>query len=91
MSTICDQSTGQRYNTVSIKSYEIIDSKKSGASTIMRAGIGAAFLGPVGLLAGATAKKTYSVLIIFDDGYSTLMKINETDLKTLVSNVRSWI
>ena len=91
MAKICNQDTGTTYDTILIKSYEIIDSKKSGASAIMRAGIGAAILGPAGLFAGATAKKNYSVIITLNDGSSKVIKVSENDLNMLVSNVRNWI
>lgn len=87
MGTIYDKDFGGYYEVDDIKSYELIDSKKSGGSTLMRAGIGAAFLGPVGLLAGATAKKNYSVLINLKNGTSKVIKINEADLKYLLEKV----
>lgn len=84
---ITDKDSYSQYNTDDIASYELIDAKKSGGSTIMRAGIGAAFLGPVGLLAGATAKKKYSVAIHLKNGTTKVIKVSENDLKILIEKV----
>lgn len=75
------------YKTDEIKDYQLIDSKKSGGSAIARAGLGAMVLGPVGLLAGATAKKKYSVLLIYKSGFKESVVLNESNLKTLMENV----
>lgn len=75
------------YKTDEIKDYQLIDSKKSGSSAIARAGLGAMVFGPVGLLAGTTAKKKYSVLLIFKSGFKKSVVLNESNLKTLMENV----
>lgn len=56
------------------------DSRKSVSSTLMRGAVGAAVLGPVGLLAGATGKnkKTTTFLVEYSDG--------SRDTKTVKTN-----
>lgn len=75
------------YNTDEIKDYQLTDSKKSGGSAIARAGLGAMVLGPVGLLAGATAKKKYTVLLIHKSGFKEMVVLSESNLKILMENV----
>lgn len=62
------------------------DQRKSAASGIARGAIGAALLGPVGLLAGLSAKNkgTYNVAIKFKDGKNSLVEIDDKVYKTLV-------
>lgn len=75
-------------NKDNIETYEVItdDQRKSAASGIARGAIGAALLGPVGLLAGLSAKNkgTYNVAIKFKDGKNSLVEIDDKVYKTLV-------
>lgn len=75
-------------NKETIKTYEIVDeeSKKSASSMIGRAALGAAILGPIGLLAGATARRKgiYTVAIEFNDGKKSLLEIDEKRYKKLL-------
>lgn len=75
------------YPLSSIESYELIDGKKSGGSMIARAGIGFAVLGPVGLLAGATAKKKYKVLLLMKSGSKKVVTLKEKELKKLMESI----
>jgi hypothetical protein len=75
------------YKTSDIDSYELLDAKKSGVSAVGRAAVGAAVLGPVGLLAGVTAKKKYKVLLKFKNGIKKIVTLSEKDLNLLVENV----
>lgn len=71
-----------------VEAYEVIDEEKrtSATSAIGRGAVGAALLGPVGLLAGASAKKkgVYLVAIRFKDGKESLLELNDLLYKTLV-------
>ncbi|NFG22695.1 hypothetical protein FDF11_08305 [Clostridium botulinum] len=71
-----------------VDAYEVItdEQRKSAASGIARGAVGAALLGPVGLLAGLSAKNkgTYTVAIKFKDGKNSLIEINDKIYKTLL-------
>ena len=73
---------------MTVESYEVLDSEfsKSGTSAVLRAGVGAMFLGPVGLLAGVTAKKkgVYTIIIHFKDGKNSLVEISQKTYKKLL-------
>lgn len=75
-------------NKTTIKSYELItdDIRKSGTSAILRGGLGAAVLGPVGLLAGMSAKNKgiYQVAIEFKDGKKSLLEIDDKIYNALI-------
>ena len=75
------------YRTDDIADYQLTDSKKSGGSAVIRAGLGAMVFGPAGLLAGATAKKKYTVLLIHKSGFKEMVVLNESNLKILMENV----
>lgn len=62
--------------------------KKTVSGVVGRAAIGAAFLGPIGLLAGATAKNkgTYVVAVSFKNGRKSLLEIDDKRYKLLVTN-----
>lgn len=78
-------------NKSTVESYEIIDekSRKSAASAVGRGAVGAFLLGPVGLLAGLSAKSkgTHTIQINFLDGKRSLLcvddKIKSILIKTL--------
>ncbi len=78
-----------RKNTV--ESYELIteDKVKSGSSAILRGAAGAALLGPVGLLAGLTAKSNgiYNVAVMWSDGKKSLIEMDDTCYKALVASM----
>lgn len=64
-----------------VLNYEVIteEHRKSAASGIARGLVGGALLGPVGLLAGLTAKSkgTHTIAIEFKDGKRSLVEIDE--------------
>lgn len=64
-----------------VKDYEVIDesTKKSGSSAVLRGALGAAVLGPFGLLAGLSAKNkgVHLIAIEFTDGKRCLIEIDE--------------
>lgn len=71
-----------------IESYEVIteDVRKSAASGIARGAVGAAFLGPIGLLAGVSAKNKsdYTVAVQFKDGSNDLLQLNKKEYEHLL-------
>lgn len=75
-------------NKDTVECYEVIteEKRKSASSAIMRGAAGAFILGPVGLLAGASAKNkgVYSVAIIFKDGNKSLLEVDERIYKGII-------
>ncbi len=68
-------------NKSTVESYEIIDekSRKSAASAVGRGAVGAFLLGPIGLLAGLSAKSkgTHTIQINFLDGKKSLLCVDD--------------
>lgn len=64
-----------------VESYDIIteDIRKSATSGIARGAIGAALLGPVGLLAGLSAKNKgiHTIAVKFRDGKNSLIEVDD--------------
>ena len=71
-----------------IDTYDVIteDITKSASSGIIRGAVGATLLGPVGLLAGLSAKNKgeYTIAIKFKDGKNSLIEIDEKIYKAFV-------
>lgn len=71
-----------------IDSYEVLTEKtrKSASSGIIRGAVGATLLGPVGLLAGLSAKNKgiYTIAIKFKDGKNSLIEIDEKVYKAFL-------
>ena len=71
-----------------VDSYDVIteDTRKSAASGIAKGAVGAALLGPVGLLAGLSAKNksTVTVAVRFKDGKNSLLEMDEKVYKNFV-------
>ena len=78
-------------NKTNVESYELIteDKMKSGTSAILRGALGAAILGPVGILAGLTAKNKgiYCVAIQFKDGKKSLLEVDDEIYKGLIKSL----
>jgi hypothetical protein len=74
-----------------VEEYEVIDeeSKKSAVSAVGRAFVGGAILGPVGWLAGITAKSkgTHTIAIQFKDGKKSLIEIDDKIYKALMKKM----
>ena len=74
-----------------IESYEVIteDIRKSAASGISRGIVGGALLGPVGLLAGLSAKNkgTYQIALQFKDGNRSLIEADDKVYKVLIKEL----
>lgn len=72
----------------SIETYDVIteEMRKSASSGIIRGAIGSALLGPVGLLAGLSAKNkgVYTIAVKFKDGRNSLLEINDKVYKAFV-------
>lgn len=78
-------------NKKNVKEYEVIDeeSRKSATSAVGRAFVGGVILGPVGWLAGLTAKKkgTHTLAIEFYDGKRSLIEVDDKLYKSIVSKM----
>ncbi|NRT79447.1 hypothetical protein [Clostridium beijerinckii] len=74
-----------------VKNYEVIDqsAKKSAVSAVGRGAVGAMLLGPVGLLAGLSAKSKgiYLIAIEFENGKRSLIEIDDKLYKTFMTNM----
>lgn len=78
-------------NKETVASYEVIteEHRKSAASGISRGLVGGFLLGPVGLLAGLTAKNkdTHTLALEFADGKKSLVEINGKIYKTFMQTM----
>ncbi len=74
-----------------IEAYEVVteESRKSAVSGVARGLVGGALLGPVGLLAGISAKNkgTITLVIQFKDGKKSLLEINDKIYKALIQKM----
>lgn len=87
----CYEGTKNLYlNKDNVENYTVLDaeSHKSAGSAVGRAAVGGLLLGPVGLVAGVTAKKksTYSVQVDFRDGKRSLLEIDGKRYKALMES-----
>lgn len=76
-------------NKDNLEAYEVITEEisKSAASGVARGLVGSAFLGPVGLLAGALSAKnkgTYNIILQFKDGKKSLVEVDEKIYKLIL-------
>jgi hypothetical protein len=75
-------------NKDTVEEYEVIDQEKnkSAGSTILKAGVGSLFLGPIGLLAGVAGKQKgiYLIAVAFKDGKKSLLEVDEKVYKTIL-------
>ena len=74
-----------------VSHYEILDSneRKSAVSAGLRAATGALVLGPIGLVAGLSAKTkgTYLIAITFKDNKQSLIEVDEKIKKLLLTEL----
>ena len=74
-----------------VSTYEVITEEmmKSGTSAILRGSIGSTLLGPVGLLAGLSAKNKgiYTIAIEWKSGGKSLLEIDDKLYKLLVKKM----
>lgn len=73
---VYDDKSNKKIFLSGLQSYQIIDANTSGTSAIARAGLGALVLGPIGLAAGLSAKKKYTVMLFFEDSQKTVTMSN---------------
>lgn len=78
-------------NQNTVENYELIteEHRKSAISGVSRGLVGGVLLGPVGLLAGLSAKNkgTHFVAIEFKDGKKSLLEIDDKIYKTLIQKM----
>ncbi|WMM24044.1 hypothetical protein RBU61_14085 [Tissierella sp. MB52-C2] len=78
-------------NKDTVESYELVDEehRTKAMSAIGRGMVGSLALGPVGLLAGLSAKKkgSYLVAVKFKDGKESLLELDDKLYKTLVKTL----
>lgn len=74
-----------------VESYEVLDETQntSVTSAVGRGLVGSFLLGPVGLLAGLSAKKkgTHVVAVQFKDGKKSLLELDDKLYKTLMTSL----
>jgi hypothetical protein len=74
-----------------IGSYEVIDvtQRKSASSAVGRALLGSVVLGPVGLLAGLSAKSkgTHTIALQFKDGKKSLIEVDDMIYKAIMKEL----
>ena len=84
------------FNTIpltkaNVTEYEVLDesSRKSAASAVGRAAVGAFFLGPIGLAAGLSAKSkgVHTVAIQFVDGKKSLLEVDDKIYKAIMTQL----
>lgn len=77
-------------NKDTIESYELItdEHRKSAVSGVARGLVGGALLGPVGLLAGLSAKNKgiYQVAIQFKDGKRSLIEVDDKIYNAIIQS-----
>jgi len=77
-------------NKETVEEYEVMDesSKKSAVSAVGRGLVGGFLLGPVGLLAGLSAKSkgVHIVAVQFKDGKKSLIEMDDKVYKTFMKN-----
>lgn len=80
--------TTAHINKNTVESYDVVTEEKvkSASSAITRGAVGAFLLGPVGLLAGASAKNkgVYVVAVFFKDGKKSLLEVDEKIYKCIL-------
>ena len=78
-------------NKDNVESYELITEEmtKSASSAIVRGAIGSALLGPIGLLAGLSAKNKsqHVVAVKFKDGKNSLIEFKEKEYKEFIKQM----
>lgn len=78
-------------NKETVASYELIteEHQKSAVSGVTRGLVGGALLGPVGLLAGLSAKNkgTHTLVLEFVDGKKSLIEVNEKIYKLFIQKM----
>lgn len=75
-------------NKTTVESYQVVDeqSRKSAVSAMSRGAVGALFLGPVGLLAGLSAKSKgiHTLALQFKDSKKSLIEVDDKIYKNII-------
>ncbi|WP_107838968.1 hypothetical protein [Metasolibacillus meyeri] len=78
-------------NKETVESYELIteEHRKSAVSGVSRGLVGGVLLGPVGLLAGLSAKNkgTHTLAVEFKDGKKSLIEVDEKIYKIFIQQM----
>jgi hypothetical protein len=78
-------------NKTNVVDYEVVDqeSRKSAASAVGRGLAGGLLLGPVGVLAGLSAKNkgTHIIAVQFWDGKKSLLEVDDNRYKAIIKNL----
>ena len=78
-------------NKTNVVDYEVVDqeSRKSAASAVGRGLAGGLLLGPVGALAGLSAKSkgTHIIAVQFKDGKKSLLEVDDKRYKAIIKNL----
>lgn len=74
-----------------VEEYEVLDetSRKSATSAVGRAFVGGVILGPVGWLAGLSAKSkgTHVIAVSFKDGKRSLLEVDDKIYKSIITKL----
>ncbi|NYV27839.1 hypothetical protein HP397_03245 [Streptobacillus felis] len=77
-----------------VESYEVLDEEKlkSASSAIIRGAIGATILGPVGLLAGLSAKNKISKIILLrlKDGKESIIEVDQKIYMSIIKTLNKY-
>jgi hypothetical protein len=78
-------------NKRTVEMYEVLSEEKikSGTSAVLRGGMGALLLGPVGLLAGLSAKNKgiHVIAIFWKDGKQSLIEVDDDLYKVFLQGM----
>lgn len=89
--TVNMKTVNMKLDKSTIRNYDVMDeeSRKSATSAVGRAAVGTFLLGPVGLLAGVTAKRKgiYTIAIEYHNGGKSLIEIDEKRYKLLIKKL----
>ena len=88
---IIDANVAVGIDKVMARGYELVteEMRKSATSGVARGAVGAVLLGPVGLLAGLSAKNkgTYTLVVTWRDDEQSLMEVDEKIYKLIVKGM----
>ena len=88
---IIDANVAVGIDKLMARGYELVteEMRKSATSGVARGAVGAVLLGPVGLLAGLSAKNkgTYTLVVTWRDGEQSLMEVDEKIYKLIVKGM----
>lgn len=76
-------------NKQTIKEYQVVSASEKRSGSLMRAAVGAAIVGPVGLLAGVTGGKhaIYQIAVTFKNGAKSLLEVDDDVYRCIVKEM----